>query len=181
MVEKLRMIKDSGEIENIRQACNIANDVYRWLLEVDTGFLFGLTEAELALEMEKKILSLGGDGKSFDMVVANNQGSAFPHYVPSKKKIEPGAVLVDFGVMFNNYCSDITRTFFAGLKNNSYFKKIYDIVLEGQNRAVDSCKEGISSKELDSVARKFIESKGLGIILAMDWAMAWAWKSMRHR
>ncbi|MGM0366204.1 MAG: M24 family metallopeptidase [Actinomycetota bacterium] len=162
MVEKLRMIKDSGEIENIRQACGITDDVYRWLLEADTSFLFNLTEAELALEMEKKILSLGGDGKSFDMVVANKQGSAFPHYVPGKKKIGPGAVLVDFGVMFNNYCSDITRTFFAGLKNIGQFKKIYDIVLEAQNMAVESCREGISSKELDSVARKFIESKGFG-------------------
>jgi len=162
LVEKLRMIKDAGETENIRQACRITDGVYEWLLEMDADYILSMTEAELALEMEKKIINLGGDGKSFDMVIANNQGSALPHYVPRKKKIERGAILIDFGVVYNHYCSDITRTLFVGLKNISQFKKIYDIVLQAQLKAIDSCKEGVSAKELDLVARRFIDSRGFG-------------------
>jgi len=162
MVESLRAVKGPEELEKINKACDIADKVVHWIAGEDTDFFLSRTEAELALDIERKILEFGGDGTPFDMVIANRQNSSLPHYRPSNRKIRPGPLLIDFGVLYKNYCCDITRTFFVGLQNYGKLKKIYDIVLEAQDKAIQACREDICSKELDSVARKVIEDEGFG-------------------
>ncbi len=162
MVEKLRAVKDADEIENIKKACSAADSVCKWLMDMDKDFFLSKTEQELALDIEKKIFSMGGDGKSFDMVVANRQNSCLPHYRPARETIQPGALLIDCGAEYKNYCSDITRTFFLGLKKTGKFKKIYDIVLKAQIKAISMCREGISCSQLDMAARSIIENEGFG-------------------
>jgi Xaa-Pro aminopeptidase len=86
-----------------------------------------------------------------------------PHYDPKNIRSEDGLVLMDFGCRYHNYCSDMTRTIFMGRNGkNDEYKKIYDIVLEAQQKAIEYCREGISCSRLDAAARDFICSKGYG-------------------
>jgi len=163
MVEGLRAVKDETEISNIRNACRITDDVFSGMLESGFDFFKGESESSLALKMEKKLIESGADGKSFDMIIANNKGSSMPHYISSRKKIENGLLLMDFGCGYNNYFSDITRTIFLKeYRNLDKFRKIYDIVLQAQILALENCKEGMTGNDLDNIARKYISKNGFG-------------------
>ena len=128
-VEGLRVIKDEIEISNIRKACKITDNVFTGIIESGLAFLDGETETTLALKIEKNLIKGGAEGRSFDMVIANNEGSSMPHYISSHKNIKDGLLLMDFGCRYNNYLSDITRTIFLKkFKSRDKFRKIYDIV-----------------------------------------------------
>jgi len=162
LVEKQRLIKDEFELENLEQACRFSDMVYDSLLELRPGFFYNQTETLLYLEMEKRIYEYGGHRKSFDFIVANNQASALPHYNAQNKLIKPGIILLDYGVEYNHYHADITRTFFVDMKKENKFKKIYDIVLQAQSLAIKNCRPGIKGSQLDKIARDFISSAGYG-------------------
>ncbi|MGM0367993.1 MAG: M24 family metallopeptidase [Actinomycetota bacterium] len=162
IIEGLRLIKDQIEINNIKRACGIADKAFKQVLGIKKEKLFGLTEAELGFELERLMAVEGASGRSFDIIVANNASSSLPHYVPGRQKIRPGILLADFGCMYNNYCSDITRTFFIDNKKDRKIREIYDIVLQAQQLAIENCREGITCKELDKIAREYIEKKGYG-------------------
>jgi len=86
-----------------------------------------------------------------------------PHYIASHNKIKNGVLLMDFGTVYNNYCSDITRTVFIGNdSSNVKLRKIYDIVLTAQQKAIEACREGLTCGELDHIARKYIKDMGHG-------------------
>jgi Xaa-Pro aminopeptidase len=159
-IGNLRAIKDQYELKNISIAADIADKIYMDLIESGSDFFSLKNEALLSLEIEKKIIKGGGEKKSFDFVVAFNENSSRPHYFPDDVQIGQGIILLDYGAKYKNYCSDITRTFF--LKNNNKFAKIYDIVLNAQMLAIEKVKEGVSTKEVDAVARNYIKSKGYG-------------------
>lgn len=163
LVESLRIIKDKQEISKIKKACKITDKAYLDLInskETESG---RLTEVELALYLEKLLIKNGAYGRSFDIITAFDKNSSMPHYLPQKKALKNGIILIDFGCRYKNYCSDITRTLFTGNdKICNEFKKIYDIVLEAQLKAIDVCREGITCRELDGEARKFISSRGYG-------------------
>ncbi len=162
-VERLRVVKDDIEISRIKKACKITDKAFKSLLNSDIHRIDKLSEVELALRIEELLIENNSSGSSFDIIVAYGKNSSMPHYSPQKIKINDGIILMDFGCRFENYCSDITRTIFIG--NNKIcneFKKIYDIVLEAQIRAIENCREGITAGELDGIARKFISSKGYG-------------------
>lgn len=161
MIEKLRIIKDYIEISKIRKASNVNDKVFNFLINLDSSYYKALTELKLKMEIEKKMIEYGADGSSFDMVVANNKNSSMPHHAPAKTRIKNGILLLDFGSISENYCSDITRTIFIN-NNNHRIKNIYDIVLQSQLKAIEYCREGISCSELDNTARNFISSKGYG-------------------
>ena len=162
-VENLRAVKDDIELYKIEKACSIVDRVFSYIINFKSLVLNDFTEIELANEIKSKMISFDAEGSSFDPVVANNEYSSLPHYLPSRKKIGNGIILLDFGARFDNYCSDITRTILNGeYKNYSRFKKIYDIVLGAQNISLDNCREGITCADLDSKARNFIKSKGYG-------------------
>jgi len=129
LVEDMRMIKDGSEIEDIKKACRITDKVFEEILNLSQDQIKRSSEIELGLEIERLMIKNGGNGRSFDFVIASGKGSSMPHYVAGHRKIEKGVLLMDFGTIYSNYCSDITRTIFVGNKfNNDILKKIYDIV-----------------------------------------------------
>ncbi len=161
IIEGMRVIKDKTEITNIRKACKITDGVFSGMIESGFDFFKGESEISLALKMEKRLIEEGAEGRSFDMIIANNEGSSMPHYISSRNNIKNGLLLMDFGCKYNNYISDITRTIFLKkFKNLDKFKKIYDIVLQAQKLALENCKEGVAGKDLDNIARRFINKKG---------------------
>jgi Xaa-Pro aminopeptidase len=162
IVENLRMIKDEFELSNLEKACSITDRVFNQISKLKLAKLKSFTEIELAYKVEIGTVKYGSEGKSFDYVIASNNSSALPHYKASNKKITDGILLMDIGCKFSHYCSDMTRTVFCGGKNDDKLIKIYDIVLQAQIKALEACKEGVSCRELDSIARDFIEKKGFG-------------------
>lgn len=170
-IEKnLRNFKDSDEISRILTACKIAEESF---LELMDFIKPGMTEREVATELEYKMRKKGADGPSFDTIVASGVRSSMPHATASDKIIEKGDIVtIDFGAVYNKYCSDHTRTFFVGNpseSNKSQFNKlrdIYQVVLESQQYAIDNFVYGMTGIEVDKLARDYIDSKGYGIYFA---------------
>lgn len=158
-IANLRMIKTEQEIEWIEKSESIASQAFSKILNV---IKIGMTEKELATELEYQIKKLGGEGTSFDTIVAFGENSAKPHAQPTDRKLIAGdIILMDYGTKYNGYCSDITRTVCMG-KGNDTFRHIYDIVLQAGEYAIDNIKEGLSCREADSFAREFIIANNFG-------------------
>lgn len=155
----LRAIKDEKELEVIRQASKIADNGFKYIL----GFIKpGMKESDVALELEFFMRKQGATGVSFDFIVASGKRSSMPHGVASDKVIELGDfVTIDFGCVYNGYCSDMTRTIVVG-KANEKQKEIYNIVLEAQLKVIEAAKANMSGIELDNIARQYIIEKGYG-------------------
>ena len=161
LIEDLRMIKDGLEIKNIKKACKITDNAFQDFLRLPSKEISKLNELEIAIELEKLLIQNGGKGRSFDFVIAGGKNSSMPHYRSDHLSINDSILLMDFGTFFNNYCSDITRTVFLNKNRiNDRLKKIYEIVLLAQLKAVEACREGISCSELDSIAREYIREQG---------------------
>ena len=153
MIEKLREQKDDGEIAIIEKACAIADEGFEHVLKMIRP---GMTEIEVANQLDFFMRSLGATGTSFDTIVASGVRSALPHGVASEKMIEQGDLItLDFGCVYQGYVSDITRTFAIG-DPGQQLKEIYQIVLEAQLKA------GVTGAQLDGVARDFITEAGYG-------------------
>lgn len=157
---KLRMVKTESELELMRKAADIADKAFAEILPMIKE---GVSEKELADELEYKMKKLGAEGASFTTIVASNYRSAMPHGVASEKKIDKnGFVKFDFGAYYKGYASDMTRTVFYGENISEKHLDIYSTVLEAQKRAVAAVKAGISAKSVDKVARDYITEKGYG-------------------
>ncbi|MCL4385766.1 MAG: aminopeptidase P family protein [Actinobacteria bacterium] len=161
-VTKFRVIKDDLEQKLIKKACSLTDKSFDFICSFKYRELLKFSESILAIEMEKFLISNGGDRRSFDFIFANNAGASKPHYSSQNIKINDGLLLMDYGVLFKNYCSDMTRTIFIGNNINNKLKEIYEIVKEAQHTAVDFCREGIRACELDRIARHLISQKGFG-------------------
>jgi Xaa-Pro aminopeptidase len=167
LINNLRIVKSSDEIELIEKACALGDKTYSHILKY---LRMNISEKELAFEIELYIRRNGGD-PSFPTIVAFGENAAFPHHVPTDKKLKKNMfVLMDFGVRLNNYCSDMTRTIFFG-KASKEQKKVYATVLEGQQKAIQQFNNlaikksnGVFAKKLDEVARKYIISQGFPTI-----------------
>lgn len=158
-VEKIRMIKDEEELKCIGKAAAIGDLAYKHILEFVKP---GVTEKEVALEIETCMKKNGAENLSFDTIVASGINSSKPHAEPTDKKIEEGDfVTLDFGCIYKGYCSDMTRTFVVG-KASDKQKEIYNIVLEAQLKALEAVKAGCVGKEIDKIARDIITEKGYG-------------------
>ena len=155
----LRAVKDEKELEIIRQASKIADDGFMHIINFIKP---GMKESEVALELEFFMRKKGATGVSFDFIVASGKRSSMPHGVASDKVIEIGDfVTIDFGCVYNGYCSDMTRTIVVG-KANDKQKEIYNIVLEAQLKVIEHAKANMSGIELDNIARQYIIEKGYG-------------------
>ncbi|AAD35136.1 Xaa-Pro dipeptidase [Thermotoga maritima MSB8] len=158
-VKQMRMVKDEGEIEKIKQAIEISE---RAFLETVQQIRAGMTEKEIAALLEYTMRKEGAEGVAFDTIVASGCRSALPHGKASDKVVERGDVIViDFGATYENYCADITRVVSIGEPSDEV-KEVHSIVLEAQERALKIAKAGVTGKLLDSVAREFIREKGYG-------------------
>lgn len=159
IVEKLREVKSEEEIEIMQQAVNIAEKAYNYIL----GYIKpGMTEIQVANELDFYMRNLGATGVSFDTIVASGVRSAMPHGVASDKVIEEGdMVTIDFGCYYKGYASDMTRTFAVGDPGEK-LKEIYAIVQEANQRVTEQAKAGMTGAELDAIARDYITEQGYG-------------------
>jgi Xaa-Pro aminopeptidase len=159
LVEAERAIKDAGEIEAIRAAAALADEVYEWLAEQG---LVGRTERDVALVLEQEMRVRGADGPSFPSIVAAAENGALPHAVPRDVEIPPGAlVTLDIGARLDGYCSDCTRTWATGELDDD-LAELYDTVLNAQETALAAVRPGPEGREVDAVARDLIEAAGHG-------------------
>ncbi len=156
---KLRSVKMPNEIKNIEKAAGIADEAFKHIL----GFIKpGLTESDIALELEFFMKKKGAGKLSFESVVASGKRSSLPHGVASGKIVEVGDMItLDYGCVYNGYCSDMTRTVVLG-KANDRQKEIYDVVLKAQETALRAVSPGITGAELDLIARNIIGDSGYG-------------------
>ncbi len=157
---ELRMVKGEEEVETLRTAAKITDDCVKHLLKFVRP---GMSEWDVAMEIESFYKGRGCSGCSFDPIVASGTGASMPHYMPDrKKKLKKGeCLLIDMGCVFEGYNSDLTRTFFID-RVDEELHGIYNIVREAQERAIGAVKPGITTGKLDRVARQVIESAGYG-------------------
>lgn len=159
LVEGLRVVKEPGELDCIREATRMADAALTRLAE--EGFR-GRTEAETAWALEGWMRDLGAEGASFDIIVAGGAHGALPHAVPRGERIPPDTlVVVDMGARFAGYSSDCTRTFSTGTLPPA-LEQAYSVCLEAQRAALAACRAGVHTRELDSAARDVIGAAGLG-------------------
>lgn len=159
LVESLRMAKDAQELESIRRALALTDQAYehivRWIEP-------GMSEKEVAWELESFMRLHGADGLAFDVHVASGPNSAEPHHVSNERQIQEGEpIWIDMGARVGGYCADLTRSFVLD-EPDEQFRKIYEIVLKAQLAAEQALKAGLPGKEADAVARKVIEEAGYG-------------------
>ncbi len=159
LVESVRSVKESGEITLIKKACAITDAAYE---SVAGDIKPGMTEMQVAWELEKKLREKGSQALPFEVIVASGPRAALPHAKPTERVIEDGEPLViDMGAKWKGYASDLTRTICVGAAD-AQFKKVYRTVLAAQKAAIRAIHEGIPGKEADGAARKVIQEAGYG-------------------
>lgn len=152
-----RSFKDATEIEYIKRAQAITDAAFSDILEVLKA---GMTEIDLAVELEYRLAKRGAEGLAFDTIIASGINSSKPHAHPTDKVIENGdPVTMDFGARYHGYCSDMTRTVFVGEPSDE-MRKIYNVVLMAQTNGIVNAYCGISGNELDSYCREVIKANG---------------------
>lgn len=144
LIERQRFIKDEEEIECIKKACEITDKTFDYIIH---NIKRGMTEKEVAFEIEKYMISLGADGVAFETIVAAGEHSSMPHAVPTDRKIKSGDVLLfDMGAKYKGYTSDLSRTVFVG--ENNFLEEEYNFVLEKQKFISKNFKDGVNIKQV---------------------------------
>ncbi len=157
-VEKLRRVKDDGELAAIAATAELADEVWGWTLERG---LAGRGERDVARAAEARMRELGAE-PSFPAIVAAGPNGALPHAEAGERQIGAGELVVfDMGAKLDGYCSDGTRTFATG-EPGERAREVYEVVRGAQSAALDAVAAGIGGEELDGVARKAIEAAGHG-------------------
>lgn len=155
----LRSVKSAAEIEDIKKACAIAEKAVAYAFR---KIREGITELELKKILEDRMETLGGEGASFDTIVAFGSNSAVPHHETGKNKLKRGMpVLIDTGCKVNGYCSDITRTAFFG-EPDVEFLSVYDAVLSANEKAEREIRRDMAGKDADKIARDLLSARGYG-------------------
>ena len=156
-LDALRMVKDRTELGLLAKAVEIADDAFSQTIKIIKP---GITELEIALELEYQMRKLGAERPAFDTIVASGLRSALPHGRASNKAVEAGDfVTMDFGAVYEGYHSDMTRTVVAG-KASPKQREIYNVVLAAQLAGVQAVKAGRTGKEVDGIAREVISAAG---------------------
>ncbi|MEM2107750.1 MAG: Xaa-Pro peptidase family protein [Candidatus Bathyarchaeia archaeon] len=159
IVSALRKVKDAQEIELMRKAAELTSEGMRAAYEILAP---GMKEYEVAAEIEYAMRKNGSYGTAFETIVASGAYSAFPHGGCSDRAICKGdLVVVDIGATYKYYHSDMTRTLVAG-KPTDKQRKLYDIVKEAQDKALEAVKLNVKAKAVDAAARKIIAKAGYG-------------------
>ena len=158
-IDDLRQVKDSAEIANIREACDIADKAFKKVLNVIKP---NVREIEVAAELEYFMRRLGSEKAAFETIVASGWRGSLPHGIATEKKISAGElVTMDFGAIYNGYCSDITRTICVG-KASAEQKKIYNTVLDAQLFGLEIITAGKGGVEIDAAVRDRLTAAGYG-------------------
>ena len=153
----MRAVKDSEEISLIERAINITEKSFEFILK---NLKPGLTEKEIAWELEKFMRELGASKNAWDnLIVASGPNSSMTHYAAGERKIQKGdTVLLDWGCYFQGYCCDISRVVFLGNPTDKQ-AHVYNLVLESQKKAIEKVRAGVKTKEIDLAARNFLKEK----------------------
>jgi len=158
-INGFRGTKESWELDRMRKAQEITDKAFS---EVLGRVKVGMTEKELAAELIYCLYKNGGEGLSFDPIVVSGPNTSLPHGVPGERKIQEGDfITMDFGVLYQGYCSDMTRTVAVGFATEE-MKTVYNTVLQAQLAAIEASKAGVPGKDIDGVARKIISDAGYG-------------------
>lgn len=158
-IQQLRLIKDDEEIIYLKQAARLGYDGYEYIVSLLKS---GITETELAFELEFFWKKRGGKKLAFDPIIAFGANGSMPHYRAGTARLQPNtSVLIDIGVVLHHYHSDMTRVVYFGTPSNQ-IQTIYAIVEEAKQKAIELCRPGTLIGELDHTARSFITSKGYG-------------------
>ncbi|MCQ8892853.1 MAG: aminopeptidase P family protein [Candidatus Methanosuratincola sp.] len=159
LIERMRESKDADEIAAIERAQSINDRAF----EKAVGNLReGMSELEIAAELEYYLRKEGEESFAFETIVASGPRGVYPHGMPSARRPSRGdAVVIDFGAKLCGYCSDMTRTIFFGNPDGET-RRAYEAVKEAQERAIEIARDGISGREVDAVARGVLERLGLG-------------------
>lgn len=159
VVEEVRAVKEEQEIELIAAAVRIAD---RALQESLSYLKPGVVEYEFAAELEYRLRRAGAAGRAFNTIVASGPRSALPHGVASSRTIGAGElIVVDFGAVYEGYCSDMTRTFVLG-EPASWQEDLFNLVNAAREQALHSVKTGMQVAEVDAVARQYLKEEGYG-------------------
>ena len=143
IIENQRIVKDEDEIKKIKKACEITDNTFKFIIN---NIKDGMTEKEVAFEIEKFMILHGADSLAFETIVAFGENTSMPHHVPSDRKIEKGDIIqFDFGCKYEGYCSDFSRVVFTQEPSEKN-KEIYDFVLTEQNKISESLKLGTNIK-----------------------------------
>jgi Xaa-Pro aminopeptidase len=157
-VEQLRMVKSPEELARIRRSVATNSGAFEQAIRRARA---GMTEAELAAELEYRMRRLGAEKPSFETIVAGGERSALPHAQPTSAKLRNGQlVVVDMGATQNGYCSDMTRMLFVG-EPGAKVKRLYRAVLEAQLAGIDAVRAGALTKNVDAAARRVLKGYGL--------------------
>lgn len=158
-IMECRMVKDEAEIAKIAEAEAIGDAAFCYILDLIKP---GMTEYEISLELEFFMKRKGASKLSFDTIVASGPNSSMPHAQVTHRKIQNGDfITMDFGCVYQGYCSDMTRTIAVGSPTEE-MKKVYQIVLDANMRAMERIREGMPCNEIDAIARDYIAQQGYG-------------------
>ena len=159
-VEPLRQRKTAVEVEIIQKACTITDDVMALVPHIAC---VGMTESEVAWELEKALRQAGAEAVAFAVIVASGPNSALPHHHPGQRRLQAGdAIVVDMGAQVEGYKSDMTRSFYLGDKASVRYYELYQLVLRAQTAVFQNATPGMSLKAVDSLARDILERAGHG-------------------
>ena len=159
IIERIAAVKDQSEIDALQAAVDITDRVFDLIIpEIKAG----VTEKHIASRISYMFKQEGGDGDSYDPIIASGSNGALPHATPSDNQVKDGDFIVmDFGALYKGYHADMTRTVVVGSASDRH-KEIYNIVLESQLAGIDIAKNGVKCSELDKACRTVIEDKGYG-------------------
>lgn len=158
-INTVRQTKDAMEIEYIIKAQAATDGAFA---DICKFIKAGMSEMDIAVELEYRLAKNGGEGLAFDTIIASGTNSSKPHAHPTSKLIAEGdPVTMDFGARFHGYCSDMTRTVFVG-EPTAEMANIYNIVLMAQQNGIANAYTGMTGGELDALCREVIVANGYG-------------------
>lgn len=159
IIKTLRLIKTEDEVEKLKKAQNIAEKAYLEVLKIVKP---GITERQIALELEYLMKKYGAERIAFDLITVTGKKTSLPHGVPSDVEVQNGDFITfDIGAVYEGYHSDMTRTIVVGEASDEQ-KKIYDIVLKAHLEGLKAVKAGVSGYDVDKVCRDIITEAGYG-------------------
>jgi Xaa-Pro aminopeptidase len=159
LVEGLRAVKDSFEMDRIRDAARLGSQVMEEAIRLIRP---GVTELDIAAEIGYRMRRKGASGESFEPIVAAGPRSALPHARPTARRVGKNELVVlDLGAILRHYCSDLTRTVYVG-RAPARVRRYYQAVLDAQSAARDALKSGVTAGSVDAAARGVLQRRGFG-------------------
>lgn len=159
-LETFRQVKSNQELNTIRRAAAVTDAVMAGVPQLAQ---LGMTERQLAWELERRMRESGASRMAFPIIVAFGTNSAMAHHSPSERILQADdPVIIDMGAEVDGYASDLTRSFYVGAEPSARYEEVYNLVQKAQKAAIEAMRAGISGREVDSLARDMIDGGGYG-------------------